>query len=252
MQTTDSINKFVNSLKTKAPVTNLLTKSGLEITIKNPNRIYDIFSRKESTPIALLMSGTSESGKSTMGKYLHKNNRGNRVKILAIIGRLMDNKKITDEYKNENDENDPNLLLTALENNEEDIKLYDKFVDQHLKITKGTYLSVVETFKHKTLVEKMQASKKVRCISIFTDADFEARIKRESIKSGMSIKDTEMAIRKKDQEKSLFGSDSIRSICDIEIMNNGSLEDYFEFIDRLTDLIEEFVPENEKNTFEYS
>jgi len=180
-------------------------------------------------PVAILMSGTSESGKSHAGKLLLDRDLAHRIKILRIVRELAEEGVVSSELTREG-QIDPNNVLEKLIS-EKDLKI-GKVVLRLAEIIDQSdcRLAVVETIKHPAVIEAFRQSKGISVLSLFVDAELEERIKREAKGKGQDPESVRSSIETKDSEKDGFGNQGTREIADIRILNNGATATYDAFL----------------------
>lgn len=199
----------------------LETESGFRVDVHNPEAVNAKLESDTSTPILLLLAGSSESGKSTMGKMAVETDLASRLKYLNISAGILMNGSKSNEIID---------VLASLEQPGNEA-IFAAFVERYIDLTTEILanrggIAVVETLKHPGLVRALQASDRVRAFSVFVDADLEKRVERESVKAGLTIEETRVRVLAKDQTKGSLGLEEIRQGADITIMNDGSYEDY--------------------------
>lgn len=213
------------------------TRTGLMLSIKEPRRLQSTFNADLNYPLLHIMSGTSESGKSTFGNRLQHNKIATRYKILTAVAYLQKKDYLPSQTGGSG--NDPMNLLDYIEKNytktQEERLLIVRRVQEHLEEI-DTPIAVIETVKHPWLIKDFTLYPKLRAISYFITADINKRTSRESLKRGTSYQDTLQDIKDKDATKNRFGNSQIEYLADITIRNNGSIEEYKNLIDAIGQL----------------
>lgn len=204
-----------------------------KLTFETRGGFLSIENRQESQPkhVFILLSGSSESGKSHLGDAAFKAGCANRIKIYKLIANTKEYKKwsLSEGVVNPN----PFDFCKIIDS---DMSVMDSVFDQVFRdvgdIEDQTDCTVTffETIKHPWIINKFRNLPDSMVVSTFIDASFEERVKREHQKTGKSIEELEIATKKKDEEKTSFGNEMVRDEADIIINNNGTLEDYERFI----------------------
>lgn len=213
--------------------TRLATGDGLEIDFKRAPQLRQAREQGRETPILLLISGRSESGKSHMGKRFVRDNAGNRLKIYKTVREGIEFGRLVPYPLPTNDLSQPFQYCNwAGGNHDAGQKLIDYIVSQYCQIadSTGVHVAVVETIKHPWIIEALREDKKVRSVSIFIDAPEDLRIRREAAKKHIAISEMAQTVKDKDKIKAGYGNDQIMGLCDVLISNAGTLESYESFI----------------------
>lgn len=204
--------------------TEVETADGLQITINSPEAYRGAMSHENSgKPVVLFISGNSESGKSTFGKLAVETGIGHRIKIYATLA------EVRDEMGTVSDEPTSYDYGTRIAS---DSGLTDEtargILNKYKQLMSETDVPivVVETIKHRWMVDHFKQFSDIRFLSIFIDADLEKRIEREAEKTGKPLDSVRAEVLDKDEWKRELGSESIDRVADIHIVNNGGYDTY--------------------------
>lgn len=231
------------------PPLHVATPDGLSLRVARPENLRRILTAQTPFPyFLLLLSGTSESGKSYMGRLLLKAGVASRIKLLRVVRELQE-RGILPRLQDHTGKLDPNLVLNDLVSphypNAETI-----FAKLKELITE-TPIAVVETIKHPLVIETARLDDSFAVLSIFIDASRHHRLEREAAKTGKSTLELNTAISKKDREKAAYGNTQIERIADLVIINNGTLEAYDQFCLALGEAVKTHTRQATAPPFEY-
>lgn len=207
-----------------------------------------IYPKDEDARLFVCVSGTSESGKSEFSSRLFERGIANKIKYLRVAKELG-----YEKYGY----NDPFRFLEEGDSQERldnATLIWGRIVE--LTEDRGR-ISVIETIKHPQLLRALGAyslGEVMTGLVVFFDAEFEARVARESKKQGISeaiIRDT---TREKDSIKRELGMDIIRAHADITVLNNGTHSEYVSWIDEFGDQVSDWFPASgrQRGVIEYS
>ena len=194
-------------------------------------RLGDFTKLDNTTPILLLLSGLSESGKSLFGQTAVNNGWGNRLKVYKTIAIGASDNHLP---LAKDGSNNPFSIASELPSSQQGEMLDFIVADFQKKFLETQVpVAVVETFKHPWLVDGLRDRTDIRAISLFIEADFANRLTREASKKKLTAQDdiNELAetIRQKDVTKASYGNMEIRRTADILVVNNGDLYTYLSF-----------------------
>lgn len=189
-----------------------------------------LYPRNESEFTFILTSGTSESGKSHLGSEFLNSNFGNRFKIYKLLtdlskAGLLPGKTAADHSSL--------WYCSNIKNNKNKKSICtDLIIDRFTQIMYecDNRIAILETPKHDWLVQNLKTRKEIRVLSIYIDADFSKRVKRERVRLGNVPFDVMAKVKEKDEMKRKFGSLIIKELADLVIYNNSSIKTYNKFI----------------------
>lgn len=212
---------------------------GLRVVLRDMPRLKSLVTESErSIPYLLLVSGTSESGKSFFGQSFVESNTGHRLKIYKTIAEALEKGELKSiDFE---DPTNPFKYASAAQGDEIVQKETLAYIaDEYSRIltTTDVGIAVVETFKHPWLTEGMKRSDRFRSIGIFVDAPEELRIQREALKKRQSAEIIKELVVEKDLTKASYGSLELPGKSDILVWNAGSIESYEGFIFLLQQLL---------------
>lgn len=201
-------------------------------------RLTEVLGRDNNLPILILVSGTSESGKSHLGKKFVADGAGHRLKIYKTISELI---RSTPDLTNHTDAVE---FSTHTESTPHERKFtVDHIVNEYSSVMRDTdvLVGIVETLKNPWLVEDLKSRDDIRVISMYVDGPLGVRVSREAEKTGRSYSEIEAETIDKDKYKASTGSERIRDISDIVVWNGGSVETYNTFVETLEGVLKDHV-----------
>lgn len=191
---------------------------GLEVKTQKPDFLRRIVVPTEKErPLLILLSGTSESGKSHAGKQLLNAGIASRVKLLRVVREVSGK------------QTDPNLELSAWSNSDKRATAVISRITQMLNKW-DTPIAVVETIKHPAVLRNFRSDSRLRILSLFIDADLNFRVRNEATKISLPVDEVRTSILQKDEDKDALGNEITRSETDFLVLNNGSIENYSSFV----------------------
>lgn len=196
---------------------------GFSFKIEHPDEVAKTFDKSRShLPLVILMSGPSESGKSTFGRVLSSERVATRFKILRLVRELSEQSKIPPHPKLGSE--DPILLLQHIHGHgeEHEISVGRTIVDGVIeKLEKwDTPIAVVETISFPWLIKAFKRHEGIRSLSVFLNPNRNLRIAREAEKENLTLADAAKFTDLKDKAKAIAGVWEIREMADIVVFNN--------------------------------
>ena len=173
-----------------------------------------------------MLSGMSESGKSTAGRYFE--NRGvPRLKIKDILSLIYEKSDKTVEF-------DPWSWLVE---DQGDI-FYCAFTQEALDLMRELRCNAIslESLHGIKMARGLKAALGDKLKIIFIDVPFKVRVRRQMLRAHLSseLEASEM-LRRRDQEKALQGTPEIQAMADYTIDNSGSIEELYLSLERILD-----------------
>lgn len=209
--------------KTSKNSVEVLTKDGLAVRVINFKHVETVLAIPSNKPLFILISGTSESGKSHIGKKFVDDRMASRVKFYKSLS-------LCNEFVNRSDQKVKLFDFATTLANQTNVQdsIVNKIVDEYVQYYSQTKcpIFIVETIKHQWIVDALKRRLDVACLSVYIDASFSKRVERESVKTGIPIAQLEIMTRNKDADKSVYGMGQVEKGADIKIVNNGSLVNY--------------------------
>lgn len=212
------------------------TADGLELHITSAATFNTLFfsGTEKHLPALVFVSGTSESGKSTMGKIAVENGLGHRLKIYKTLAELVKGGTLPSDSSgskfNPFDyaswlQRDPSLLQQSC----------NLVAERYVSLMASTKVSiaVVETIKHPWMITEFAKAGNLRLLSLYIDADLDLRVRRQAEKTDTDIEVMRQEVLKKDEWKRELGSIGVKDVSDGFIQNNGSYQSYDTFIKAL-------------------
>lgn len=210
----------------------LQTTDGLVIDIRDLGTFKRFLSKKSPDyPSLILISGTSESGKSTFGKLAVASNIGHRLKFYRTLADLVDEGLLP--RNPDKSSSNPFDYATWLEDNITLARLAAQSItSRYLELMRETDvpIAVVETIKHPWIITELRRIDQVRSFLFFIDADFEKRVTRQAAKTGKDLVTTKYSVSGKDSWKLSLGTTGVKELSDAWITNNGSYGTYEQFV----------------------
>ncbi len=210
------------------------TNDGFSAKIRNIQRFQEFAGADvKSQPLYLMVSGTSESGKSYMGTRFVNDNIANRLKIYKVLAQLIGNDTVVLPGNVKPNPFDGASIIGAM-SSEDQTKIMDSIINRFADITHGFRpISVVETIKHPWMIERIRERTDLQSLAVFIDAPFDKRVERESLKTGKSVEETKTKVELKDSTKTSYGNLAIREMADLEIWNGGDISSYNNYIQNI-------------------
>lgn len=208
---------------------NFHTRDGFRVHL-DIKRLHEVLSSDNDLPILVLVSGTSESGKSHLGKKFVSDGLGHRFKIYKTISELIHS---SPDLTQETDAVEFSTKAESLP--KERLIVVDHIVNEYVSSMRDSnvLVGIVETLKHPWLVDDLKSRQDIRVISMYVDGPIDARVSRQAEKTGKSIAEVKAETLAKDEYKMVTGTKEIEYISDIVVWNGGSVETYDNFIEIL-------------------
>lgn len=172
----------------------------------------------------ICLGGSSESGKSSFSQRMLQTHNVNRVKYLKATNEFGINSGLvdTDPFSMLGDENEDRRRINEIGA----WRTIDSVTEGKSRIT------VIESLKHPGFLKSFARAALNGCLYVvYIDADLNLRINREASHRGLSIEETTDQIRRKDMEKTAYGSEDVRKLADMVLYNNGNQDEYLGWID---------------------
>lgn len=221
-------------------------ESGTVITFEHPEAFTGLLNQDFRDQMKLfLISGDSESGKSTFGKLGMSLGIANRVKVYKVIANLQEkgvlpSVLLPSEKRIHGFVYDPLGVASLIETNSRlqhiAISAIQKEFQEFDKST-GVKINVVEAIKHPWIVEGLRSSRFLRAVSVYIEAPLGLRIERQSRHVGMPVEEVADLVTEKDLWKDSMGNKIVKTMADIIISNVGSIEDYVATVENLLSVV---------------
>ncbi len=216
-----------NSIKNIAHASDSIISARKEIKLIEPilKRNKDSNEKKLSNKIVFALTGMSECGKSTVGKYF--DSRGiPRLKIVNIF------EKVRDAYQTDKDVK----IFTSIEEKRDPYALWDVFIEQLLTEMNKRKVNIasIESLYGGGLGYYLKQKLGNHFHVIFIEASEEKRVKLQMVRE--SIDDADRAKRlllSRDRIKNDSGIPQLKEIADEIIDNSGSINQLYEKIDKI-------------------
>ncbi len=197
----------------------------------------------DMTKLFICVGGTSESGKSTFSLRMLEQQSANRIKYL----------KAASEYGIANlGVSDPVTILSEPDpvkravNETGTWNVIDKITDGKNRI------SVIESLKHPNFLASLaKTAINSSLFVIYFDADFDLRVEREAKKISLPIAEVREMTRLKDTQKASYGANEIKDFANIIVNNNGSEDDYLQWIEAFAAQVAQDYPTYVADVIEY-
>ena len=214
----------------------LRTPDGLVVKINSPEAFRGFFSVENlDKPALIILSGTSESGKSTFGKLSVELGIGHRLKIYKAVRELAEAGKLPNI-----DELNPFDYASWLESDESLTRRASQEISsKYIQLMQETDvpIGVAETIKHPWMVTELKKIPTIKTLSLFIDADLNRRVDREVIKTGRDVQEVRYSVSEKDRWKETFGTAKVKDLSDVVIVNDGNYETYIRFVKSFLELL---------------
>jgi dephospho-CoA kinase len=172
-----------------------------------------------------LLSGMSESGKSTAGKYL--DSKGvKRLKIVTFLKRVMEAEGISGDFAQWNFDTE----------NQRPDWLAQRFVEEFERYCQEQQITYccLESLYRPTFAESMRLALPTRVVVVFVDIPQEQRIIRQMNRQGLpSIEAAREYILPRDHKKEIWGTPLVKDMADEIIDNSGTVEDLYGRLDTM-------------------
>lgn len=172
-----------------------------------------------------LISGMSESGKSTTGKYL--DSKGvKRLKIVTFLRQVMESEGATGDFAQWNDESEkrrPDWLSR---------KFVEEF-ERHCQAQRIRYCCL-ESLYRPSFAQSIRAGLPSRVVVVFVDIPQDLRITRQMTRQNLpSIEVAREYILPRDQQKEERGTPRVKDIADEIIDNSGTTAELYNKLDAI-------------------
>lgn len=228
------------------------TQDGFRVNL-DTDRLHRVLNSDNGLPFLILVSGTSESGKSYLGQKFVTDRVGHRFKIYKTIADLMESQALpVVEGVNGFD----SVAFASQVQNDSEIraKTAEKIALNYVSAMKetGVPIGVVETLKHPWLVKELEVRTDLRTLTLYIDAPFELRTSRQAKKSNAKIEDITLEVQEKDKHKAETKTDAIKKIADITVWNAGEIDTFDSFIGALEKSLLSHSKSSSSKTNDYS
>lgn len=221
-------------------------ESGTVVSFKHPEILARVLNRSFQDRLKLLLiSGDSESGKSTFGKLGMSLGYANRVKIYKVIANLQEtgvlpSVLLPQEKRVHGFIYDPLGMSNLIEMNSKLQRVAIPAIEQEfLEFDKqtGVRVNVVEAIKHPWIVGGLRSSRLLSAVSIYVEAPLDLRIERQAGHLGLPVEEVANMVTEKDFWKDRMGNQVVKTMADLVISNVGSLEDYIKVVTSLLSVV---------------
>jgi hypothetical protein len=233
---TSNLHQFFESSLHKKAEEQVFEANRFKFKIENPSALTKVFDPQQlDKPLIFILSGPTESGKSTFGQTLAGDKIATRFKILKHVRELLETDVFVPPPQVQKD--DPTGYLTYVKTlpEPEILRIGDILVSTTAQKLESwdTPIAVIETVSHTWVINAFKNDQSVRALSIFLDPIRSLRIKREAEKEKISIQAAQQIIDIKDTSKSAAGLWECRTLSDIYVQNSGIIDEYCKFIREL-------------------
>jgi hypothetical protein len=197
----------------------------LTIEHRSPEQLRE---HNDDTVMFTVVSGVSESGKSALSAHAKSTGLASRIKYLRVAAEASGG-------------DDPFGYLDICDqsNPAEALRRAKAIWSRIEELTRdGPGISYIETMKHPWLMRslgELAATGEVNAhhLLVYVDAPLEKRVAREVARTGRSTEDIQESVAAKDAIKAGLGLAGLKSMADITIMNDGTLEEFTDLADGL-------------------
>ncbi len=221
-------------------------ESGTALTFIHPKEFASMLNRNYQNQSKLfLISGDSESGKSTFGKLGMSFGFANRVKIYKVIANLQEagvlpSVLLPQEKRAHGFVYDPLGVANLIGMDSELQRIAIPAIEQEfLEFNRqtGVNVNVVEAIKHPWIVKGLRSSRLLKAISIYVEAPLDLRIERQTRHLGLPVNEVADLVTEKDLWKDGMGNQVVKTTADLIISNVGSMEDYVKVVTGLLSVV---------------
>lgn len=172
-----------------------------------------------------LIGGMSESGKSTVGKYL--NSKGvTRLKIVTFLRRVMEAEDVAGDFAQWNEESEkqrPDWLA----------KRFVEEFEQYCQEQQISYCCL-ESLYRSSFAQSIRSELPSRVVVVFVDIPQDLRVTRQMTRQNLpSIEAAREFIIPRDQQKEEWRTPLVKDIADEIIDNSGTIEDLYHKLDAM-------------------
>lgn len=179
-----------------------------------------------------LIGGMSESGKSTVGRYL--DSKGiKRLKFVTYLRRVMEKEGATGDFQEWNAQ----MEFTKPE------WLRQRFVEEFESALKEEEIEYccVESLYRPEFGQFLKDSLAVTVIIVYVEVPLEVRLQRQIIRQNLSsIEEARAYLFPRDAKKKEWGTPKIKDIADVVLDNSGTVNELYKQID---EMIKKYCPE---------
>ncbi len=217
-------------------------ESGTTVVFKHPEVFAGMLNRRFQDQLKLLLiSGDSESGKSTFGKLGMSLGYANRVKIYKVVANLQEtgvlpSVLLPQEKRVHGFVYDPLGVANLIAMDSKLQRIAIPAIEQEFRDfdqRTGVKVNVVEAIKHPWIVDGLRSSRLLRAVSIYVEAPFGLRIERQTRHLGLPVEEVADLVTEKDLWKDSMGNQVVKTMADLIISNVGSIEDYVRVVTSL-------------------
>ena len=179
-----------------------------------------------------LIGGMSESGKSTVGRYL--DSKGiRRLKFVTYLRKVMEKEGVTGDFQKWNDQ---------MEATRRDW-LWKRFIEEFeksLKEEKIEYCCVESLYRPEFGQFIKNSLNNATVIIVYVEIPLEIRLQRQITRQGLSsIEEAKAYLLPRDAKKKEWGTPKIREIADVVLDNSGTINELYRQID---EMIKKYCP----------
>ena len=172
-----------------------------------------------------LIGGMSESGKSTVGRYLDAKGI-KRLKILTFLKSVMEIEGIENDFQQWNDVTEKQRPDWLAERFVEELKLYCR--------KQRIVYCCLESLYRPAFGEFIRSSLPGRVVIVYVDIPLEIRLHRQVIRENLpSLEKAREYLLPRDKKKEEWGTHLIKEIADVMIDNSHSIEHLHHQIDMM-------------------
>lgn len=179
-----------------------------------------------------LIGGMSESGKSTVGRYL--DTKGiKRLKIVTFLKKVMERGGAVGDFQQWNNQTEQ----------ERPEWLYQQFVEElRSSLQKGGIeYCCLESLYRPEFGHFLKNALPGKVVIVYVEIPLEIRLQRQILRQNLSsIEEAKDYLLPRDKKKEEWGTPRIKKIADVIINNSGTIADLYQQIDSL---IKQFCPE---------
>lgn len=172
-----------------------------------------------------VIGGMSESGKSTVGRYLDSK-AIKRLKIVTYLQRVKEKESEAGNFQDWNDRAEQ----------ERPEWLGQRFVEEFGKAIDEERIeyACLESLYRPEFGQLLRNSFRDKIVIIYVDVPLNIRLQRQVIREGLSsIEEAKRYLIPRDQRKEEWGVPRIKGIADVVIDNSGSVDELYQKVDKM-------------------
>jgi cytidylate kinase len=188
-----------------------------------------------NNPVFILLSGPSESGKSTFGLQLLEDGLANRIKMLRVIREAQEQSRLPRQFGEDRPigvaEHDPKKLLKSVRHDKDKSQIVQILKEQTLALMQqhDCPITVLESINSGWIISGLRQFADIRTLSVYIDSPTRVRITREAEAERVTLRKMAAEVIFKDIDKRSLGLTGIPALSDIYIKNEATIQVFRQF-----------------------